>query len=311
MKSNEKRNDNASIISPIGGLIISARPRQWTKNLFVFAALAFSQNLMNWPMVIENIVAFFLFCAVSASVYLFNDVVDFEQDRCHPIKSKRPIPSGRVSRSLAILVASCLALASLVAALAAERASFFGSGSTAILAAYLAMNILYSRWLKHVVILDVLLIAIGFVLRAVGGALVIEVHISGWLVLCTILISLFLALSKRRHELIMLNQGAVNHRQILKEYSPYVLDQMISVVTASTLMAYALYTMSPEATNRVGSRMLYTIPFVIYGIFRYLYLVHRHEKGGDPAELIISDRPMLINILLWVVCVVIILLEIV
>jgi len=296
---NGSKNKGTQLRNVPAGLFLSMRPKQWTKNLFVFAALAFSQNLTNVRLVGEAVVTFLLFVSISSAVYLFNDVMDYESDRVHPTKCRRPIASGIVPRALALCTALVLSTCGIGVCLFLEMTDYLGHGITIILAVYFLINIAYSRWLKHVVILDVLLVSIGFVLRAVGGALAIVVTISGWLVLCTILISLFLALSKRRHELVMLEGDAANHRQILKEYTPYVLDQMISVVTASTLMAYALYTMSPEATGRVGQRMLVTIPFVIYGIFRYLYLVHRHEKGGDPTEIMLTDRPMIINVLFW------------
>lgn len=292
------------------GLIVSMRPRQWTKNLFVFAALAFSQNLTDWVLFWKTVITFFLFVMVSSAVYLLNDVFDLPFDRIHPQKCRRPIASGVVPKSMALAFAAILSLGGIGTCFSLEWVGYLGRGITLLLLVYLLINAAYSRWLKHVVILDVLLVSVGFVLRAIGGGVAIQVHISGWLVLCTILVSLFLALSKRRHELVMLEDEAANHRQILKEYTPYFLDQMIAVVTASTLMAYALYTMSAEATGRVGNRMLFTIPFVLYGIFRYLYLVHQHQKGGDPTELMLSDRPMIINVLLWVIAVTLILTEV-
>ncbi|HNT34189.1 MAG TPA: decaprenyl-phosphate phosphoribosyltransferase [bacterium] len=306
----EPQNKQMSLADITVGLVVSMRPKQWIKNLFVFASLAFSQNLTHWHLLSETVVTFFLFVAVSSAVYLLNDVLDLESDRVHPQKCRRPIASGTVPKIWALTSSGILAVGGIGICLALESVGYLGRGITLVLFIYLLINAAYSRWLKHVVILDVLLVSVGFVLRAVGGGIAIKVQISGWLVLCTILVSLFLALSKRRHELVMLEGDAANHRQILKEYTPYFLDQMIAVVTASTLMAYALYTMSPEATGRVGQRMIFTIPFVLYGIFRYLYLVHQHQKGGDPTEIMLSDRPMIINVLLWVVAVTLILTEV-
>jgi 4-hydroxybenzoate polyprenyltransferase len=282
-------------------LFRSLRPNQWTKNLLVFAGLIFALKLFDPWAVVMATGAFAIFCALSGAVYLVNDVADRESDRRHPDKCKRPIAAGSVPVGLALATAAALATVSLAAAFAMSWQ--FG----AVAAGYAGLQLLYSASLKHVVIIDVLALAIGFVLRAVAGAVVINVLISHWLFLCTILGALFIALAKRRHELVLLADDATRHRPILGEYSPYLLDQMIAVVTASTLIAYSLYTISPETTAKFGTEWLsLTIPFPLYGIFRYLYLVHRREGGGSPADLLLNDRPLLACVALWVVSVVLI-----
>jgi 4-hydroxybenzoate polyprenyltransferase len=277
----------------ISGLIVSLRPEQWTKNLIVFAALIFGQRLFDPAAVGRSLAAFFIFCALSGVVYLLNDVSDREADRLHPLKRHRPIASGELSPPTALGVAAVLAVAALAAAFWLRPAF----GWTA--AAYLALFVGYTHVLKHVVILDVLTIAIGFVLRAAAGATAIAVPMSQWLLVCTILLALFLGLSKRRHELTLLANTASGHRKILEEYNPYLLDQMIGVVTASTLVAYIIYCTSPETTDKFGTaNLVLTTPFPIYGIFRYLYLVH--QKGiGSPSEVLLTDRPLVACVALW------------
>jgi 4-hydroxybenzoate polyprenyltransferase len=275
-------------------LLSSLRPGQWTKNLLVFAALLFGRRLFDAAAVGDAAVAFAIFCALSGAVYLVNDIADRDIDRRHPLKAQRPLASGALSVPVAAGAAAFLIAAALAAAFLVRVQ--FGW----VAAGYLALLVLYSVTLKHVVILDVLTIAIGFVLRAVAGAFAIDVEISHWLLVCTILLALFIALAKRRHELVLLADGATGHRPILGEYSAYLLDQMISVVTASTLVAYIFYTISPETQEKFGTTLLeLTIPFPIYGIFRYLYLVHRREGGGSPAELLLTDRPLLTCVALW------------
>jgi 4-hydroxybenzoate polyprenyltransferase len=277
------------------------RPGQWTKNLFVFAALVFSQRLSDTDAVVKAVVAFFVFCGLSATIYLINDVLDREQDRRHPLKAHRPIASGAISPALALTTAAVLGIAAMTVA-SALGAQFFQFA-----AAYIVLLSAYSAFLKHLVILDALTIAAGFTIRAAAGAAAIAVPISHWLLVCTTLLALFIALSKRRHELTLLTETAIDHRPILGEYTPYLLDQMISVVTASTLIAYAFYTISPETTAKFGTDLLtMTIPFPLYGIFRYLFLVHRRDKGGSPAELVVNDRPLLVCVGLWALSVIVI-----
>ena len=276
-------------------VLLSLRPRQWVKNFFVFAGLIFSQSLFT-PLVWPALAAFAIFCALSGAVYLFNDLADMEKDRLHPTKRRRPIASGALSVPAAVALGVLTLVGSLVAAYALSAR--FGVVATV----YAALLTAYSVWLKHVVILDVLTVAIGFVLRAVAGAAAIGVDISGWLVICTILVALFLALGKRRHEYLTLHGDAAAHRPILAEYSESFLDQMVAVVTASTVTAYALYTMSPDTVAKFHTRWLpLTLPFVLYGVFRYLYLLYRRELGGNPSDLLLSDRALLINTVLWMV----------
>lgn len=282
-------------------LLVALRPSQWTKNLLVFAALIFAQRLFDLRAVAESIAAFVIFCDLSGVVYLVNDVMDRESDRRHPIKSHRPIASGALPVRTALIAAILLGAAGLAAAFALNR--MFGL----VAVGYVALQGLYSGPLKHIVVLDVLTLAIGFVLRAIAGAVAIDVDISHWLFVCTILGALFIALAKRRHELVLLGDGAAGHRPILEEYTPYLLDQMISVVAASTLIAYIFYTISDETVAKFGTTWLdLTIPFALFGIFRYLYLIHRRDGGGNPSDLLFNDRPLLACVTLWVITVVVI-----
>ncbi len=279
-------------------LLVSLRPHQWPKNLVVLAALAFSKHLFEADAVARALLAVVIFCALSGATYVLNDLIDLERDRLHPQKRLRPLASGALPVSVGRWAGLALALGGLAASLA------LGGRFALAALAYVALNVAYSFVLKHAVILDVLSIAIGFVVRAVAGALAIDVAFSDWLLVCTILLALFLALAKRRHELVTL-QDAAGHRQILAEYSPYLLDQMIAVVTASCLTAYAFYTLAPDTIEKYRTdRLSLTIPFVIYGIFRYLYLVHRREQGGSPSDVLLTDRPLLLAVALWAVAVV-------
>jgi len=275
-------------------ILVSLRPHQWTKNLVIFAALALSKHLFEPEAVARATLAFVVFCALSGAVYLVNDLSDLERDRLHPQKRERPIASGALSVPVARAVALAMGLASLGFSL------LLGRGFALVVVGFLGLNLAYSFVLKNVVILDVIAIAIGFVLRAAAGAIAIGVRISDWLLVCTILLALFLALAKRRHELVSLNDTAAFHRAILAEYSPYLLDQMIAVVTASCVTAYAFYTLAPETIEKYRTdRLALTIPFVLYGIFRYLYLVHRREQGGSPTDVLLTDRPLLVAVALW------------
>jgi 4-hydroxybenzoate polyprenyltransferase len=287
--------------SLVRGLLVSLRPSQWTKNLIIFAALLFGQRLFDAAALLDASAGFVVFCLLSGVVYLINDVADREADRRHPVKMHRPIASGAVPVSAALAFAGALAAGALAAAFWLRP--LFG----VLAASYVALLAFYSGPLKHVVIIDVLTIAIGFVLRAVAGAVAIDVAVSPWLYVLTVLLALFLALSKRRHELVLLADGATGHRRILEEYSPYLLDQMISVVTASTLVAYAIYTVSPETIDKFHTdRLGLTLPFPLYGIFRYLYLVHQKEGGGSPSDMLLADRPLLVCVALWAVAVAVI-----
>jgi 4-hydroxybenzoate polyprenyltransferase len=287
--------------STVALLFRSLRPEQWTKNLVLFAGLLFGLRLFEVNAVLRAIAAAGIFCLLSGVVYLINDVMDREADKLHPLKCRRPIASGALSPRTALFAALLLAGGSLVGAW------FLGRSFFVIASAYVLLQTLYSGPLKHMVIIDVLTIAFGFVFRAVAGAVVVDVPISHWLLICTVLLALFLALSKRRHELTLLADGATAHRRILEEYSPYLLDQMIGIVTAATLMAYAIYTVSPETTQKFGTDWLgLTIPFPLYGIFRYLYLVHQKKGGGSPTAMLLTDTPLLVCVALWACAVVLI-----
>jgi 4-hydroxybenzoate polyprenyltransferase len=285
----------------IAAIVRSMRPAQWTKNLFVFAALIFARRFFSPRDLALTAGAFVVFCLVSGAFYIFNDLRDCEEDRAHPKKCLRPIAHGDLGARQALTASIVLTAAGLAGAFLLQPRFF------AAVAVYLVLQLGYSLKLKHVVILDVFVIAAGFVVRVVAGGLVIDVPISSWLLICTTLLALLMAMGKRRHELILLEDRAVNHRAILKEYSAYLLDQMIAVVTASTLIAYCLYTISAETVAKFGTEhLIWTAGFVLYGIFRYLYLVHQKGKGGSPEEMILQDRPLLVNIVLWIAAVVLI-----
>jgi 4-hydroxybenzoate polyprenyltransferase len=272
------------------------RIQQWIKNLFIFAALIFSGNLFFLTDLYLTISGFILFSLVSSGVYLFNDIIDIEKDKLHPIKSARPLPSGKLSPNTALVVSIILIVFSI------STSYLLHSNFVLVLLLYLVLNIWYSYQLKTFVIIDVMTISAGFVLRVIGGAIIIGVPTSEWLIICTILLSLFLGFSKRRHELLILEQHANTHRPVLQHYSPYFLDQMIGIVTATTVMSYALYTISDETIHKFGTKnLIYTVPFVLYGIFRYLYLVHKKEGGGNPTKIMVTDPPLIVNVILWIV----------
>ncbi|MEE9218162.1 MAG: decaprenyl-phosphate phosphoribosyltransferase [Acidobacteriota bacterium] len=273
---------------------ISARPEQWIKNSLVLAALVFARRFTELDQVARALVCLAGFVALSSAVYLWNDVMDRDRDRRHPLKHGRPIASGSLSPRAALCSAVVLALAGLAGALA------LGTGVLVLAAGYLLNNVLYTLWLRQEVILDLMSISAGFLLRASAGAVALQVRFSPWLLLCTLLLSLFLGLCKRRHEVMLLAEGAAAHRKSLGEYSLAFLDQGIALVTASTLIAYAMYTLSPEVQSKLHSPHLpWTIPIVLYGLFRYLYVAYHRQAGGDPSRLLLTDRALLGSILLW------------
>lgn len=272
------------------------RPTHWLKNLFVFAPLFFSGSATHPDKVEVVLVVFLCFGLMSSAVYLLNDIMDRERDLNHPEKCLRPIASGRLPISFAAIFAAFLALTSLSAAFVISKPL------TAVLAAYGLLNVTYSVWLKHVVIADVFCIAIGFVLRVTAGGLAIGVERTSWLIMATFLLALFLGLGKRRNELLLLEKSSRAHRPILEEYSPKLVDELISVVTPVTLVTYLLYTLDPETVARLGSKALYyTGFFVVFGIFRYLYLIHQKNLGGSPTELVFRDLPLAAAIIGWTV----------
>jgi len=275
-------------------LIQLLRPAQWSKNAILFGAILFSKHLFDRTALLRVLAAFASFCLVASAAYVMNDLRDVERDRRHPQKKYRPIPSGRVQPALARVV--FLIVGSAGIALAAA----LGGRFLLLVLFYLVWQVAYTFLMKEAVILDVMALATGFVVRAVAGGFAIDVPVSPWLVICTFLLALFMGFAKRRHEVVLLDASAADHRRSLREYSPYFLDQMIAVVTASTVVAYATYTVSPEVREKLGTEYLYlTIPFVLFGIFRYLYLVHQKEEGGNPTQLMLSDVPMIVDVLLW------------
>ncbi len=275
-------------------LLRAIRPIQWVKNGFVLAPVVFAHQLDEPEVLGRAALAFAAFCAAASAVYLFNDLRDREDDRRHPLKRSRPIARGDLGVPLAWVAAVLLAGAALAASVP------LGRGFGGLLALYLGINLLYSSWLKRLVIIDVMLVAVGYVIRVEAGAAAVGVALSSWLLLCTIFLALFLIFSKRRHELLLLAEEAGDHRAVLDHYSPTFLDQMINVVTASTVVSYALYVVDPETISRFGSeRLVYTVPLVLYGIFRYLYLVYQRPRRRNPTEAVLKDLPSVINVLVW------------
>ncbi len=275
------------------GLLRTMRPRQWPKNGFVFVALFFDGKLADWPSLLNTLFAFLLLCLMSGAVYIMNDLVDMESDRQHPKKCQRPLPSGQLSPRVAIFAAAIFALGSLAASL------WLGWPFALILLMYLLAQIAYTFYLKHVVLIDVSVVAVGFVLRIAAGVAVIEVErFSPWLYIFGGFLALFMALGKRRQELVLLGAGAGNHRAILEEYSLELIDRLLGIVTTSAVVSYSLYTFLAEGLPENHVMML-TIPFVLYGIFRYLYLIHIRGEGGAPEEILLRDRPVQVTLLLY------------
>jgi 4-hydroxybenzoate polyprenyltransferase len=275
------------------GLLRSMRPMQWAKNLFVFAALVFDLKLLAPVPFLRTLAGFVLFCLASSAVYLVNDVADRESDRRHPVKCKRAIASGVVSPGLAAGTAAALAVVALACGYA------LGTAFGLVLSGFLVLNLLYSFWLKHVPIIDVFIIAAGFVLRVGAGvSLIVVTRFSPWLYVCMTLLALYIGFGKRRAEMVLVSDAAGNTRRVLDGYTISFLDQLIVIVSATTIVAYSLYTFSAENLPKNHTMML-TIPFVIYGIFRYLYLIHVEDSGGAPEELVLKDRPLMATLVLW------------
>ena len=271
----------------------SLRPRQWAKNFFIFAALVFDRQLTNIDSLKTTLAGFLIFCALSSSVYIFNDLFDIKADKNHPIKKNRPIASGRLSFNFAITMGVFLGLGALLLAYLLSFNFFL------ICLAYLVINLLYSKWLKHLPVIDVLIVASGFVLRVAAGVMLVAVErFSPWLYVVTTLLALFIGFGKRRAELALLTGKANQHRTVFEGYTLDFLDQLITIVSGTTIIGYSLYTFS--APNLPDNHaMMLTIPFVLYGIFRYLYLIKVKESGGAPEDLLMSDRPLQLAILLW------------
>jgi 4-hydroxybenzoate polyprenyltransferase len=276
-------------------LVESLRPKQWAKNLLVFVGLVFGEQLGRGDMRARALLAFILFCAASSAVYLANDLADISEDRRHPDKRHRPLPSGRLRPRVARAAALALALGSLAGAAA------LGEGFLAIIASYLALSALYSWRLKHIVVVDLFVLTAGFLLRAAGGAVVVGVAMSNWLLLCTTFLALFVGIHKRRHELMAFGSSAHNHRPVLGEYSGDLLDQMSSVVTACTVICYALYTVDPATLAKFphGELLKYTLVCVLFGVFRYMHLVYNCDVGSKPEQVLLSDVPTLVNMAIF------------
>jgi len=275
-------------------LLEALRPRDWIKNTFVLAGAIFAERLLV-PGVLAKVAAgFILFCFGASAVYLFNDFMDVEKDRLHPQKAKRPLPSGRLKKKVAIVFAAIIV--SIVVPL-----SFYLKPEFALwVLTYVVMNALYSIKLKDFVVLDVMMVAAGYVIRVMAGCSLASVAPSDWLIVCTMTMSLFLVFCKRRQELILVTNSGKTSRQTLKDYSMGFLDQMIAIVTAATLISYVLYTLSQETVAKFGTRkLILTSPFVLYGIFRYLYIIYQKDAGGNPTDTLFSDPPLFINALLW------------
>ncbi len=288
-----------TFLSTVRGLLRSMRLSQWTKNGIVFAALVFDGQLKNPEMLWRTTLVALCFCLVSSSVYLMNDLVDIEKDRQHPRKRLRPLPSGQLSPVIAAIAAFVLAVVGIAASL------WIDPWVGAIMGLYLAQNVAYSFYLKNIVIVDVMVLSLGFLLRVIAGVVVVHVaNFSPWLYVCVTLLSLFLGFGKRRHEITLLAGDAASHRASLEQYNLHFLDQLIGLVTTSTLVSYTLYTFEAQ-TALAGGRMLLTVPFVFYFIARYLYLIHVRKQGGAPDELLLKDRPLLINSALWALTVVV------
>ncbi|MFN2140946.1 MAG: decaprenyl-phosphate phosphoribosyltransferase [Candidatus Promineifilaceae bacterium] len=281
----------------ITALIKSMRPRQWPKNVFVFVPLFFDRKLTDPESLLRTLGAFLFFCLMSSAVYMMNDLVDMEKDRQHPTKKYRPLPAGELSPKVAIISAVVFALVSLVG-------GYLLSPMLAlILLIYLALQIAYTWWLKNVVLVDVLVVASGFILRIGAGVAVIEVErFSPWLYVFSGFLALFLVLGKRRHELVLLGKEGANHRSILSEYNIDLIDRMLGIVTTGAVVAYSLYTFLAEGLPANHAMML-TIPFVLYAIFRWLYLIHVRHEGGAPEEIVLRDRPLQVDIILWAIVV--------
>jgi len=270
------------------------RPSHWIKNLIVFLPLIFGKKLFSVQADIKAAGAFIVFCFASSAVYIINDLIDLPHDRYHPKKKLRPLASGKVSIGIAVALAVCLSFFAVIAAFYVNKLFAI------IILIYLFSNLLYSLVLKNMVIIDVMCIALFYILRIVGGLVAIEVVVSSWMVICIGLLALFIGFNKRRNEIELLKDISQSHRSVLGNYDKYFIDQMISLVTASTVIAYTLFTIDALTVARFSTRnLLFTVPFVYYGIFRYLYLVHREGKGGDPVSIFLSDKKMMVNIFLW------------
>lgn len=272
------------------------RPHQWVKNIFVFIGLLFGHAWHDPNLVVQVVIAFVAFCLLSSAIYTINDIIDLDQDRNHPKKYKRPLAAGLISISAAFTLATLLGLLGLVLAYIASPTVL------SILLGYALMNIAYSLWLKHVVILDIFIIATGFMLRILAGTLGVGIPPSQWLLLCGLMVTLFLGFTKRRAEIIALTDDKTAHRKVLEHYSPVLLDKMIGITAAGLIMSYSLYTMNPDTIRIHGTaNLIYTVPFVMYGVFRYIYLLHHQSRGGDPSHDLVRDPHLFAVVGAWLI----------
>lgn len=270
------------------------RVKQWIKNLFIFAPLLFSKNFFNSNLFLKTFFAFILLSLLTSGLYIFNDIKDLEYDKLHPVKKERPLPKGLFSKKFAFIISIIFISISLFLSL------FLDYKLTIIFILYMAINFLYTIYLKKIVIIDVFIIALNFALRIYSGSVVTGITISSWLILCTLFLSLFLGFSKRRFEILSLKENANKHREVLSFYSVDLLDKIIVVLSTSTILSYALYTVSIETKEKFGESLVFTIPFVIYGILRYLYLIYKTNEG-DPTKLVTEDIPLFLTIILWII----------
>ena len=280
---------------PVRYIVRSLRPYQWTKNGFILVPLIFAQKVLDYPQLFLSLQAVTIFCVMTGAVYLINDCADVEEDRGHPVKKNRPVAAGLISIPFAVTTASALLLISLVWGFRLQKDLFL------VLLIYLSIQFLYNYRLRDVVILDVFCVSSGFFLRVMAGAVTIQVSMSRWLIICTILIAMFLALCKRRHELMISGQAeAGSLRKVLSQYSTPLLDQLIGLTAGGVLLSYLLYCTAPDTIDKFQTdRLIYTFPFVLYGIFRYLYLIHQKKEGGSPERILVHDIPMLSTVVLW------------
>lgn len=281
---------------PIKHLLFALRPKQWVKNVFIFLPLIFGKKLFIYPANVKSTIAFILFCMASSTVYLINDIVDIERDKIHPTKRLRPIASGKISVKQGIFMAFILGILSVIYSFMLNI--HFGY----VVIIYLVFNLIYSKMLKDLVVIDVFCIGVFFLLRLISGSIVEGVVLSHWIVIMIVLLALFLGFNKRRQELIFFGRKVENHRYVLNKYNLYFIDQMVAVTTSSIVVTYILYTVDARTVNEFGTRnLMYSIPFVYYGIFRYLYLIHKIRNDGDPTRILLSDRPMQLNIAFWII----------
>lgn len=292
-------NTKPSAVDQIKASLRLVRIKQWIKQLFVFAPLIFSLNLFDLRMLSLTLAAFFSFSLVASSIYVINDIVDIDRDRLHPQKKKRPLPAGELSISKACVIGIVCLIFGVTLGLAINPMVI------AIVIGYAILNLFYSFWAKNVIILDSMIISLGFVLRVLAGAYAILVQPSSWLIVATFFLALLMALAKRYNEIAILQGYSVNHRRVLNKYNMPLLQQMLAIVSGITIVAYSMYSMDREVMQAFHTEYLvYTVPFVVYGVFRYLYMVFTEEKGGDPTELVLKDRPMQINLILWILTVI-------